>query len=85
MTDEKLPDWVFGRWVILPEDRDPQTGVGKLWTLMDRTREWECGSLCRGPLGRKSSDTESVLWGDDEGGVGIDGDFVPFLLEKLNA
>lgn len=77
--------WVVGNWTILNEDREAQRRGEPFWTLVP-PNNYSGGVFCRGPIGRKSLEPETVIYpcGYETEGVDFDGDFITLLLAKLN-
>lgn len=78
--------WVLASVDIMPEDRDAK-GVGRLWTI---TEPQEGQTIRRGPIGRKSPNTDAVIDGAGYDADGIYGstpdlDFIAHAREDIPA
>lgn len=78
--------WVLASVDIKPEDRD-SNGVGRLWTI---TEPQEGQTIRRGPIGRKSPNTDAVIDGAGYDADGIYGstpdlDFIAHSREDIPA
>lgn len=51
--------WIWADWTIYDEDREAQKRKEPYWTLVNSYSR----NLCRGPLGRKSLEIESIASG----------------------